>query len=222
MIENSLKTGNVVRGPALPETEPLWYMSQSKQHRHLLKHPVITSFLWFKWQKIRKYFNRNLRFTLLFVFLMTWYIFKLFGAKSDKDDTNFELSWYLSFIVFFTIMMFFVVKDWVIDIKNYQRDKSILNSADIQENRATMCMKIFFANWVEAVFISIGVVMLIFGGASLVPVLACLLVMLLIREMMQMAVSLKRYLSSCENWMELGILTLSVVLLVPGITGYLY
>merc|ERR1719422_2677460 len=79
-------------------------------------------------------------------------------------------------------------------------------------------MKTFFSNWVEAVFISIGVVMLIFGGASLVPVLACLLVMLLIREMMQMAVSLKRYLSSCENWVELGILTLSVVLLVPGET----
>lgn len=37
----------------LPETETLWYLSQSKIHRHLLKHPVITSFLWLKWTRIR-------------------------------------------------------------------------------------------------------------------------------------------------------------------------
>ncbi len=39
---------------ALPETESLWYMAQSPGHRRLLKHPVITSFLWMKWQRIRK------------------------------------------------------------------------------------------------------------------------------------------------------------------------
>lgn len=46
----------------LPETESLWHIGQSKQHRHLLKHPVITSFLWCKWTRIRRYFNRNLRY----------------------------------------------------------------------------------------------------------------------------------------------------------------
>ena len=51
----------IVAKMALPETETLWYMSRSKAHRHLLKHPVIMSFLWLKWQRIRGYFNRNLR-----------------------------------------------------------------------------------------------------------------------------------------------------------------
>jgi len=37
----------------LPETDSLWYLSQSRNHRHLLKHPVITSFLWLKWMRIR-------------------------------------------------------------------------------------------------------------------------------------------------------------------------
>jgi len=37
----------------LPETESLWYLSQAPQHQHLLKHPVITSFLWLKWLRIR-------------------------------------------------------------------------------------------------------------------------------------------------------------------------
>eukprot|EP00092_Neocalanus_flemingeri_P107521 GFUD01138001.1.p1 GENE.GFUD01138001.1~~GFUD01138001.1.p1 ORF type:complete len:221 (+),score=59.42 GFUD01138001.1:47-664(+) len=39
---------------ALPETESLWYMGQSKEHRYLLRHPVITSFLWCKWTRIRR------------------------------------------------------------------------------------------------------------------------------------------------------------------------
>ena len=46
---------------ALPETQSLWYMAQSKEHRHLLKHPVVTSFLHMKWDRIRRHFNFNLR-----------------------------------------------------------------------------------------------------------------------------------------------------------------
>ena len=38
----------------LPETGVLWHTAQSEKHRHLLKHPVITSFLWLKWQRIRQ------------------------------------------------------------------------------------------------------------------------------------------------------------------------
>ena len=37
----------------LPETEGLWYMSQSEKNWYLLKHPVIATFLWMKWKKIR-------------------------------------------------------------------------------------------------------------------------------------------------------------------------
>ena len=67
---------------ARPETEALWYMSESKQHKSLLKHPLISSFLWMKWQRIRKLFNRNLRLYLLFVMTLTWYIFERFGGVS--------------------------------------------------------------------------------------------------------------------------------------------
>ena len=51
----------MVEEAALPETESLWYMSQSRPHRRLLNHPVVASFLFLKWQRIRGYFNRNLR-----------------------------------------------------------------------------------------------------------------------------------------------------------------
>ena len=82
---------------AVPETECLWYMGQSKNHRHLLKHPVVTSFLWLKWQKIRGYFNRNLRFYFLFVTTLTWYIFARYGGISTRlAQTNQTLSDQLS------------------------------------------------------------------------------------------------------------------------------
>ena len=47
-------------GADLPEAEPLWHMSQSMDHRPLLAHPVITSFLCLKWRRIRPYFYANL------------------------------------------------------------------------------------------------------------------------------------------------------------------
>ena len=42
----------------LPETEALWYMSQSEKNWYLLKHPVIATFLWMKWEKIKSTYYR--------------------------------------------------------------------------------------------------------------------------------------------------------------------
>ena len=66
---------------ARPETEALWYMSESKQHRPLLKHPLISSFLWMKWQRIRSFYYLGLVFWFLFVaFLTTLIIFDYGGC----------------------------------------------------------------------------------------------------------------------------------------------
>ena len=64
----------VVFGGDLPEAEPLWYMSQSPDHRPLLAHPVITSFLCLKWRRIRPYYYANLSIYLLFVACLTAYL----------------------------------------------------------------------------------------------------------------------------------------------------
>ena len=63
----------MVEEAALPETESLWYMSQSRPHRRLLNHPVVASFLFLKWQRIRGYFNRNLRYVQLEILSMSLY-----------------------------------------------------------------------------------------------------------------------------------------------------
>ena len=200
-------------GPALPETEPLWYMSQSKQHRHLLKHPVITSFLWFKWQKIRKYFNRNLRFTLLFVFTLTWFIFKTAGT--NKNDQAAPMIWYFMSLVLIIILFFFVLKDWFLDLKNCQKDKSTITNHPVQtEARFRSSCNLVLSNWIEAIFIALGVLLITLGQSAIEIVLGCLLGMLFIRELLQMSVSLKRYFSSLENWVELTILGLVTYLLL--------
>jgi ankyrin repeat protein len=69
------------------ETEPLLYISQSRDLKHLLKHPVFTSFLDLKWHHIRIFFYINLIFYILFVALLTLYI--LLGyEKSQIIDSN--------------------------------------------------------------------------------------------------------------------------------------
>ena len=81
---------------ALPETEALWYLSvASKEHRALLKHPVIASFLWLKWQRIRTFWFSNLILYVAFVVFLTTFIFLRFGgsqlqvnAASDGNNGN--------------------------------------------------------------------------------------------------------------------------------------
>merc|ERR550534_2665903 len=65
-----------------PETDVLWYMARSKDHRHLLKHPVITSFLALKWSRINYHYNANIICFALFVAILTAYIFTNYGGFS--------------------------------------------------------------------------------------------------------------------------------------------
>eukprot|EP00092_Neocalanus_flemingeri_P109150 GFUD01140253.1.p1 GENE.GFUD01140253.1~~GFUD01140253.1.p1 ORF type:complete len:520 (+),score=97.82 GFUD01140253.1:64-1560(+) len=84
-LMNSKNEGSDENKKELPETEPLWYMSQIKEHRYLLSHPTITSFLWMKWRKIRPYFYFNVLFYLIFVSLLTAYVLLL---NMNIDETK--------------------------------------------------------------------------------------------------------------------------------------
>ena len=74
---------------ALPETEALWYLSEaSKEHRALLKHPVIASFLWLKWQRIRTFWFSNLILYVAFVAFLTTFVFMRFGGSKLQINTS--------------------------------------------------------------------------------------------------------------------------------------
>ena len=68
-----------------PEMPPLNYLTNKQKFKHLLKHPVITSFLTLKWKKIRFMYFTNFAFYSLFLLVLTWYSF----LKGDiKDESN--------------------------------------------------------------------------------------------------------------------------------------
>ena len=193
---------------ALPETEPLWYMSRSKDHRHLLKHPVITSFLWYKWQRIRRHFNRNLRFFALFVYLLTWYIFEHCGNPKTSN-----LEWYVFFIFISMGMTFFIIKDWSNDVKSYQKNQTIDNSAAVKESSCLLLTKLILSNWAEALYLLLLAFIIAIGAGSLLYILAGLLVIFVLREILQMFVSIKRYFASFENLLEITIIVLVTVII---------
>ena len=45
-----------------------------------MTHPVIKSFVHLKWKKISPLYEKNLKFNLIFVYCITWYIFNQFGG----------------------------------------------------------------------------------------------------------------------------------------------
>jgi len=116
---------------ARPETEALWYMSESKQHRPLLKHPLISSFLWMKWQRIRSFYYLGLVFYLLYVFFLTSLILLDYGGcsihlaiggqENCRSDTTTIDTLFLKFTVGIFTVFFFLLEiiQIVVSIKRY-------------------------------------------------------------------------------------------------------
>ena len=153
----------------LPETEGLWHMGQSKEHRHLLKHPVITSFLWLKWQRIRRYFNRNLRFYMLFVFILTWYIFENFGGNTMKPKSGSIPLFHGLFALFEILVVIFIFKDWKNDLKDIIRMNQTIQNED-NLDQGVDCKQIFWLiikNWCDMALIVCLTLILITGAKSL-------------------------------------------------------
>ena len=197
---------------ALPETECLWYMGQSKEHRHLLKHPVITSFLWYKWQRIRKYFNRNLRLYIMFVFLLTWWVFNQFGSYSSHQLCN--SIFYFGFIIMAIIIGVFILRDFIYDISQTRPGNKDPSSAGLD------CVRIIVGNMVELGMIVFMIFIIIFGSDVLKSCLTIILAALLLVELFQLSVSIKRYCFQLENWIENTTITLGFVILYNDSNGF--
>ena len=205
----------------LPETESLWCMAQSRHHRHLLRHPTVTSFLWLKWQRVRRFFSRNIRLYLLFVTSLTWYIFARFGGVasngretagqlrncSDPADTtgpvfchHLDLHsgspsgfWYIAFCLEVLVLMVAAARD-------LKRDCSC--------SSGSAAMLTFLSSWFEIFLAGLAAFLLIFSSGGLWTVLILLLSFLALREVVQVTASLKRYLLSLENILEVVMMSL--------------
>lgn len=74
----------------MAEMPMLLYMSQDRRLRHMLKHPVITSFLYLKWNYARSFFYINLLFYVTFLCFLTTHVIltDYSSVKSCPDAGN--------------------------------------------------------------------------------------------------------------------------------------
>ena len=221
---------------ALPETDSLLYISQSKEHRHLVVHPVIRSYLWIKWKRMRKFYNRNVRVYLLFVMCLTWYIFAQFGGKKweelntkenidYKEDTDFckeklppilSLTkpghygfWYAVFVVQVVIQV-----GWIsIDLKRDFPKKCGGGFGECCSAFISFCS----ASWIDLLILILMAITLLGTTEVLWLDLTILFGYMGIRELLQMASSLTSYVSNLGNRMDIALLSLvAIILYVPN------
>ena len=74
----------------LPEMDALLQLSESKNHRYLLTHPLIKSYIWMKWKLINQFFHRDIRLRFNLIFCLTWYIFSNYGGHDYNQKCLFE------------------------------------------------------------------------------------------------------------------------------------
>ena len=68
------------------EMQALNYIAHDKALKHLLKHPLLSSFLFIKWSRIRYFLHINLAFYLMFYVLLNSYIiFANTKSEGNKD-----------------------------------------------------------------------------------------------------------------------------------------
>ncbi|KAK9497845.1 hypothetical protein O3M35_003760 [Rhynocoris fuscipes] len=147
-IETNIKHNKYI----LSETLPLLHIAKNRELRPLLKHPIFTSFLHLKWNRIKKYFYINLCFYLLFWIFLTSYILGIYSNQTVNKMEN-------------------------------------LNSTLINENQADNKSNPI---WIIVTF---------------------LLILLFLRELFQLCISPVKYITSAENWLEIGIIIITFIIL---------
>lgn len=89
LIENSNNNNSTIENYdaiLAPETEALLYMTRNEDLRPLLKHPVITSFLYLKWQRISSLFYANITFYSLLWLCLVLYV--ILGYRVEKQQSK--------------------------------------------------------------------------------------------------------------------------------------
>ena len=69
----------------LTDSSWLWHLSRSRRHKYLIKHPLIRAFVWSRWQSMKAFFDWNLRFVLMFISTLSWYIFIMYGGINTRN-----------------------------------------------------------------------------------------------------------------------------------------
>ena len=89
-----------------PEMETLEYLSKKYRFKQLLKHPIISSYLQLKWQKVRLFYLITFLFYSLFLGVLTWHSI-LPNREHGSENTNYQLTISLFILASLLIIMCF-------------------------------------------------------------------------------------------------------------------
>merc|ERR1711892_1103582 len=89
-----------------PETTSILFLTQSKEHLHLLEHPVITTFLYMKWKSIEQFYYIKFPFVLIFVAFVHAYSFLLNNNRYTNKDSTTAIYW-----ITFVMLMVFTLRE---------------------------------------------------------------------------------------------------------------
>ncbi|XP_050298679.1 transient receptor potential cation channel protein painless-like [Anthonomus grandis grandis] len=99
-----------VQKSLVAETEVIFFMSQTSEFKHLLKHPVIVSFLFMKWLRVQWLFWANLIFYITFALSLVVYIFCDYAYFSPEGKSVFQVLFatlsYAVLVITLIILMF--------------------------------------------------------------------------------------------------------------------
>ncbi|CAH0686051.1 unnamed protein product [Spodoptera exigua] len=87
LMDNSSTHEKELDSLLAPETDALLYMTRNEDLRPLLKHPVITSFLYLKWQRISCLFYANITFYSLLWLCLILYIMLGYGVEKKQSKS---------------------------------------------------------------------------------------------------------------------------------------
>jgi hypothetical protein len=89
-----------------PEMDPLVHINLSPKLRHLLLHPILSSFIQLKWQLTQKLYYYNVAFYVLFVFLLTFIVVQQYTYAHHEHTPSCSSS---LTVCFFKIIAFFLL-----------------------------------------------------------------------------------------------------------------
>ena len=213
-----------------PEMDLLWEMSQSKEHRPLITHPVINSYLWMKWKLMSKFFNRILRLEFLFLYCITWQIFDQFGGhewnakllslnltknsnmnKGFCEDQSHSIDW-RSLAINSEIKTYGMI--WYYAFLGIFAVQIILMARDYLSNHVKDLSQFpHVAVWLDGLNVVLSIFIILYGRHILWLIITFLVIFYAMMELTEMVALDFRYFKELSNFVDITIITLVLILL---------
>lgn len=127
------------------ETKSLLYLSKNNELRNLLKHPVFTSFLYLKWNRVHKWFCINSLFYIIFWLTLTSYILNFypdFERSNPKSNSSVSINtaWSILAVMVFLLMVRELAQLCIAPLKYLTSAENWLEVALICTTLALLCV----------------------------------------------------------------------------------